>query len=108
LDFHRGHALNDETRSCIPAGRVVLSSGIAGKPADEVADILERVRTFDTFTSHNDPFGEHDFGSFEFADERIYWKIDYYDRDGEHYGSPDPVDPRVTTRLLTVMLAEEY
>jgi len=77
-------------------------------PADEQADILERVRTFTAFTSHNDPPGEHDFGSFEFGNERIFWKIDYYDRTGERYGSPAPSDPRVTTRILTIMLADEY
>jgi hypothetical protein len=77
-------------------------------PADEQADIFERVRTFDAFTSHNDPFGEHDFGSFEFGAERIFWKIDYFDRDGERYGSPDPADPRVTKRILTILLASEY
>ena len=92
----------------LPDGLVVVSHGIAAKPADEVADILERVRTFDAFTSNNDPYGEHDFGSFEFAGERIFWKIDYYDQRGEQYGSPDPADPRVTKRVLTVMLAGEY
>ena len=31
----------------------------------------------------------------------------YYDRD-LRYGSPDPADERVTERILTVMLAEDY
>jgi hypothetical protein len=108
LALARIRQLNDEVRSCNPAGRIFLSSGIAAKPADEVADILERVRTFDTFTSENDPYGEPDFGSFEFGRELIFWKIDYYDRDGERYGSPNPADPSITTRVLTVMLSDEY
>jgi hypothetical protein len=106
--LERVRQLNDEARMFLPDGRVMLSRSIAAKPADEIADILARVRAFDAFTSHNDPYGEHDFGSFLFGDERIFWKIDYYDRSGEHYGSPDPADPRVTTRVLTVMLANEW
>jgi hypothetical protein len=37
----------------------------------------------------------------------IVWKIEYYDRELKS-GSPDPADESVTTRVLTVMLAEEY
>ena len=106
--LERVRQLNDEARMFMPDGRIVLSRSVAAKPADEIADILERVRGFDAFTPHNDEFGEHDFGSFEFGDERIFWRIDYYDRTGECYGSPDPADPRVTTRVLTVMLANEW
>src|SRR4029077_14453948 len=104
----RVRQLNDEARVFLTDGRVFISRGIAAMPADEQADILERVRTFDAFSSHNDPFGEHDLGWFLFGAERIFWRIDYYDRDGEQYGSPDPADPSLTTRVLTVMLAGEY
>lgn len=68
---------------------------------------MKRVRGFDAFTDDNDPYGEHDFGSFEYAGRTIFWKIDCYDRD-LNYGSPDPSDETVTARVLTVMLAEEY
>jgi Protein of unknown function (DUF3768) len=38
---------------------------------------------------------------------RCFWKIDYYDRATE-MGSPDSADPAVPTRVLTIMLADEY
>jgi Protein of unknown function (DUF3768) len=100
-------ALNDEARRYLPDGRIVVTRGIAALPVDDVAAILDRVRTFDDFAPDNDPYTEHDFGAFEHNGHRVFWKIDYYDRE-ERFGSPDPADPRVTKRVLTVMLAGEY
>lgn len=39
--------------------------------------------------------------------ERIFWKSDYYDSACE-YGSANPAVPAQTTRVLTIMLADEY
>ena len=41
------------------------------------------------------------------ATSAAFRKIDYYDRATEA-GSPDPADPAVTTRVLTLMRADEY
>jgi hypothetical protein len=97
--------LNDRFRQTLVGGRVMLTRGIVGR--DDTQTILDRVRTFDDFSEGNDPYGEHDFGAFDQAGEKIFWKIDYYDADMTA-GSPDPADAAVTTRVLTVMLAEEY
>lgn len=104
--------LNDVFRaSCPPTGggrdRVFITAGVQALGGDAISACLEKVATFDAFTADNDPHHEHDFGSFEHAGEKLYWKLDYYD---EHmvYGSIDPSDPTKTTRVLTVMLAEEY
>ncbi len=48
-----------------------------------------------------------DFGALQIDGERILFKIDYYDRSLTGH-SPDPADPSYTTRVLTIMLAEEY
>jgi hypothetical protein len=65
------------------------------------------VRRFSEFGPDNDPHGEHDFGVFEHDGHRFFFKIDYYDPD-LRFGSEDPTDPEKTTRVLTIMLAEEY
>ncbi len=102
-------ALNDALRTLTGEGRIFFTAGIAALPRDEQAAILDRVFAFTDFTPDNDPHGEHDFGSFERAGKTVFWKIDYYDRARTlSFGSPDPADEAVTTRVLTVMLAEEY
>ncbi len=45
--------------------------------------------------------------AFEFEGAPIMFKIDYYDKD-LNFHSPNPADPAVTERVLTIMLAEEY
>ncbi len=99
--------LNDAFRTTFSGGRVMLTVGVNSLPRDVKATALRRVATFSTFTADNDPNGEHDFGCFEVGGERFFWKIDYYDRTLE-FGSGDPSDPEKTTRVLTIMLAEEY
>jgi len=100
--------LNDEfRRSGSRHGTVLVTSGIQNLGKVNVADILLKAASFDAFDADNDPYHEHDFGSFEHGTDKIFWKIDYYDHSMQ-FGSPDPSDPSVTARVLTVMLAEEY
>jgi hypothetical protein len=62
-------------------GHVYVTKGIAAMPPEQQSEIMRRVHGFDTFTPDNDPHGEHDFGSFEYAGKTIFWKVDCYDRD---------------------------
>jgi hypothetical protein len=73
---------------------------------DDAAAIIEKVKTFEEFDADGDPYGEHDFGSFDLGSDEIFWKIDAYNTNPK-WGSPDPTAPAVTTRMLTIMLAEE-
>jgi hypothetical protein len=100
-------ALNDELRRTFHGGKVMMTSGINALDDGVKARILEKVRSFDAFTSDNDPRGEHDFGNFELEGKKVFWKIDYYDAAME-FGSEDPTDPSTTTRVLTIMLENEY
>ena len=93
--------LNDLARTAMGvASRLVQTDGISALAPEHQSRIRERVETFDSFHSGNDPYGERDFGSFDFApiERRIYWKIDYYDKALER-GSEDTSDPAQTTRV---------
>lgn len=99
--------LNDAFRTSGLGGRFVLTNGVGALGVDTVGKIIEAVKAFDDFTPDNDPYGEHDFGALEVEGHRLFWKIDYYDEDLMH-GSNDASDPDATTRVLTIMLREEY
>jgi Protein of unknown function (DUF3768) len=99
--------LNDAFRRTFTGGQVFITRGISSLPHDAQAAITERVRSFEEFDEDNDPHGEHDFGAFDHDGQNIFWKIDCYDRELK-WGSPVPADPEKTTRVLTILLAEEY
>lgn len=100
--------LNDALRTgASDDGTILITSGIQGMGSDFVAKVGVAVRTFDAFTPDNDPHLEHDFGALNVDGERVFFKHDYYDLTMTAL-SPDPTDPRVTHRVLTIMLASEY
>ena len=100
-------ALNDELRRNLPHGHAVMTTGLAALGAEAVAQIIHAIAAYDDFCHANDPHEEHDFGSFEADGQVTFFKIDYFDKNLT-YHSPDPSDPSVTERVITIMLAEEY
>jgi len=99
--------LNDAFRTTFKGGKVTMTASVAELPECVRANALQKVASFADFSQDNDPHEEHDFGSFELVGRKFFWKIDYYDKRCE-YGSEDPANPDVTTRVLTLMLAEDY
>jgi len=99
--------LNDVLRTTWLTGKIMKTSGICALPQEIQSRIAEAVETFKDFTPDNDPYGEHDFGAVTVDGVKVFWKIDYYALDMMH-GSEAPEDPKVTRRVLTIMLAEEY
>jgi hypothetical protein len=100
-------ALNDDLRKNLFSGRVLITAGIAELGPAAVLRLVQTIATFDDFCRANDPHEEHDFGMFEFDGRSVAFKIDYYDK-AMSAASPNPADPAVTERLITLMLAEEY
>lgn len=100
--------LNDAWRCLgIGNGQLLVTSGVQDKGGAFVVAAVNAMRTFDDFSSDNDVYGEHDFGAFHLDGERLFFKIDYYDR-SLSAGSENPANPEKTVRVLTLMLAKEY
>jgi hypothetical protein len=106
-DTDRIRMLNDQLRRDPTGGRTVMTPGIAALGSEAVQRLVQTIATFDDFCIANDPHGEHDFGAFDYEGVEVFFKIDYLDKDLAFH-SPDPADPTVTERVITLMLAEEY
>lgn len=93
--------LYDQLRAQIPAvpppDKLLVTRGVMGLGSEAVAAILAKVRDFDTFSEDNDPWGEHDLGTFEHDGAMVMFKIDDYTQQPEPY-----------RYVLTVLLAQEY
>jgi Protein of unknown function (DUF3768) len=103
----RIRALNDELRQYLLGGLAVITPGVAALGQQAVERIVKTIAVYDDFCHANDTHEEHDFGSFQADGVTILFKIDYYDKNLT-YHSPDPSDPAVTERVITIMLADEY
>lgn len=78
------------------------------KKAAELPDteeMLYKVRSFNSFTTKDDPYGWHDLGRFEWKGQMVLWKIDYWDAELKHFVGPLSDECK---RIVTVMLASEY
>jgi hypothetical protein len=106
-DTDRIRMLNDELRQHLYDGGAIITAGIAALGSHAVMRLVNAIASFNDFCTANDPHGEHDFGAFDFDGESVLFKIDYYDKNLSLH-SPDPADPSVTERVITIMLAEEY
>ena len=116
--------LNDLARRAMGvACTVVATAGFRSLSDADQSCVRELIETFEAFEEDNDPHGERDFGCVyqlgngrwtterprvrEDERERVFWKLDYYDRDLQ-FASDDAANPDITRRVLTIMLADEY
>jgi hypothetical protein len=116
--------LNDRARQAMGlACTAYVTVGFRSLPEADQSRVRELIETYDAFDEDGDPHGERDFGAIyklacgrwtterpkvrEDERERVFWKLDYYDRDLQ-FGSDDPANPAITRRVLTIMLADEY
>ncbi len=114
-------ALNDRLRHTFWGGKVMTTCGVNALPEETRIKLFAAVQNFDDFVQHNaepvhesgyfahenDPYGEHDFGKVTVDGQDFFFKIDYYDHT-LCFGSENPADTTITTRVLTIILASEY
>jgi Protein of unknown function (DUF3768) len=100
----RIRALNDELRQDFGCGIAIMTPGIAALGQEAVERIVKTIAVFDDFCHANDPHEEHDFGSFEADGHTVFFKIDLYEEPNVKDANGGPV----VTRVLTIMLANEY
>ncbi len=103
----RIRTLDDDLRQHLLSGGAVITPGIAALGQEALDRIVQTIVVFDDFCEANDPYKEHDFGAFDVDGTTIFFKIDYYDKTLTAH-SPDPADPALTERIITIMLADEY
>lgn len=99
--------LNDTLRQFFIGGRVLITPAVDALPMATKALLLDRIQRFSDFNGDNDPHGEHDFVNVVIDGQTYFAKIDYYALDMRG-GSEDPANPELTTRVLTIMRADEY
>jgi len=99
--------LNDQFRKSGIGGSIFVTRGVEFLPEATKQKIMEAVKVFDDFNDNNDPYGEHDCAAIEIDGERIFWKIDYYDKQMKNL-SPDASNTDLTNRVMTIMLSSEY
>lgn len=107
ISIDRIRELNDAFRTSFVGGAVMITRAVEVLEPEVKSKLLEKVRSFTEFDEGDDPYSEHDFGALVVEGQKYFFKIDYYDTAMEE-GSPNPSDPAVTRRVLTVMNASEY
>ena len=100
----RIRALNDAFRTTLTGGRVMFTPGVAALGQEVQRQIIDALRRYDEFDADNDPHGEHDFGMIVAQGHELMFKIDLYEEPFVNSGNEE----KMITRILTIMLAEEY
>jgi hypothetical protein len=97
--------LNDTLQMARLGGRILVTWGVRALNGYCEVGLLRALAAYHEFYADNDP--ESDFGGFDYLGAELLWKMDYYE-DMLTLRWDDPAYPRITIRLLTIMLAVEY
>jgi hypothetical protein len=98
-------AENDRLRTTFKGGTLFISEGVWALGLLAADQILKAVKSFGDFSREDDPRGEHDFGRFEVAGQKLVWKIEC-ELDAAEHGRTGY--PGAIKRALLIMLEEEH
>ena len=99
--------LNDRLRITGKGGAIMITQNVQRVTGFDACVLAAALASYDAFDLDNDPHGERDFGDLSLWGYDLLWKVDYYNPDLK-YGSNNPANPAVTSRVLTVMLASDW
>ena len=104
--------LNDRARLGLdPTARIVITRNCLATfcDPDTIEVVMVQAQLLAAFRrcSFSPDSPERDFATITFRDRKVWLKIDYYDGALE-FGSDDPADASVTTRVITILLPEDY
>lgn len=99
--------LNDQFRQGSRLKLWNITASVSALPDTRKRSLIQAVRTYKNFTQDNDPYGEHDFGIISWEGSEYFWEIICYDKSLRHLAA-HPEDCARTTRVLTLMRADEY
>jgi hypothetical protein len=105
--FRRGDAFGGSRSDHHTLGQYIMTSGVQALSPELQLQLIRLVQQFDSFTTDNDPYAEHDFGKVTLDGKDYFFKIDYYDPTLTRH-SNDPASPNATRRVMTLMRTEEY
>lgn len=95
-------------RNPLMNGRLMMSRYVADRGPAFHQKCIEALAGYDAWNADNDPWHEADFCTLDIDGEKVFAKLDCYDKHDQNFGSEDPADPAKTLRIGTLMMPEEY
>jgi hypothetical protein len=89
-------------------GRLLFSRYVADRGGLFGMKCINALAAYDGWNEDNDSHGEADMCTLTVEGEKVWAKMDYYDKDDQNYGSENPADPTKTLRVCTILFPDEW